>query len=75
MNLDLVKEVRDKATKKEESYKRKITKYYNKCVKNRQFQVGDLILCQAEAIGYIPRKLDPIWKGPFKVMRVALLGL
>lgn len=36
MNIDLIKEVRDEAMAKEESYKRKATEYYNKRVKNRQ---------------------------------------
>lgn len=36
-NLNLIKEAREEVIKKEESYKRKATKYYNKRVNNRHF--------------------------------------
>lgn len=35
MKLDLIKEAKDEATIKEESYKRKVTNYYNKRMKNK----------------------------------------
>ncbi|KAL0411669.1 UNVERIFIED_CONTAM: hypothetical protein Slati_3756600 [Sesamum latifolium] len=39
---------------------------YNKRVKSRSFQVGDLVLRRANALKPIG-KLDPIWEGPYKV--------
>lgn len=35
VNLDLVKELRGEVMGKEESYKGKVTKYYNRKVKNK----------------------------------------
>lgn len=29
------------------------------------------MLCQTEAAGLIPKKLDPTWEGPFRVVKVA----
>lgn len=71
MNLDMIEEIRKEASRREKNYKRKVVKYYNKRVKSRQFRVGDLVLCQVEATGHIPRKLDPIWEAPFRVTRIA----
>lgn len=47
MKLDLIVEVRNSAKVKEEGYKHKTTQYYNKRVKNKKFQAGDLVLCRA----------------------------
>lgn len=74
INLDLIKKVRNEAAVRDEAYKRKATKYYNKRVKNRQFHARDLVLRQIEVVGHIPRKLDPVWKGPFRVAKVAQAG-
>lgn len=67
MNLDLIEEVQNEVLAKEESYKRKATKYHTKRVKNRQLWVGDLVLRRAKTNGLVPRKLNPIWEGPFKI--------
>ncbi|KAL0402452.1 UNVERIFIED_CONTAM: hypothetical protein Slati_4275100 [Sesamum latifolium] len=42
---------------------------YNKRVKSRSFQVGDLVLRRADALKPIG-KLDPTWEGPYKVTSV-----
>ncbi|KAL0409491.1 UNVERIFIED_CONTAM: hypothetical protein Sradi_1883500 [Sesamum radiatum] len=42
---------------------------YNKRVKSRSFQVGDLVLQRADALKLIG-KLDPTWEGPYKVTSV-----
>ncbi|KAL0448325.1 UNVERIFIED_CONTAM: hypothetical protein Slati_1388900 [Sesamum latifolium] len=42
---------------------------YNKRVKSRSFQVGDLVLRRADALKPIG-KLDPTWEGPDKVTSV-----
>ncbi|KAL0290131.1 UNVERIFIED_CONTAM: hypothetical protein Sradi_7056700 [Sesamum radiatum] len=42
---------------------------YNKRVKSRSFQVGDLVLRRADALKPIG-KVDPTWEGPYKVTSV-----
>ena len=53
-NLDLVDEVRDQAAQRMTKYKQKITEYYNRRVKLKKFNIGDLIL----------RKVTPATKDP-----------
>ena len=43
-NLDLVDEVRDQATQRMAKYKQKIAEYYNRRVKLKKFNIGDLVL-------------------------------
>ncbi|KAL0461112.1 UNVERIFIED_CONTAM: hypothetical protein Slati_0738400 [Sesamum latifolium] len=47
---------------------------YNKRVKSRSFQVGDLVLRRVDALKPIG-KLDPTWEGPYKVKSVIGKGL
>ncbi|KAL0444274.1 UNVERIFIED_CONTAM: hypothetical protein Slati_2150100 [Sesamum latifolium] len=42
---------------------------YNKRVKSRSFQVGDLVLRRVDALKPTG-KLDPTWEGPYKVTSV-----
>ncbi|KAL2237242.1 UNVERIFIED_CONTAM: hypothetical protein Sindi_0915900 [Sesamum indicum] len=58
MNLDFVEEVREKAAIQAAVYRTKMAKVYNARVKPRNFQVGDLVMRKAEALGPIG-KLDP----------------
>ena len=44
VKLDCLDEVRDKASSKMTEYQRKMTEYYNKRVKLRQLDIGDLVL-------------------------------
>lgn len=37
INVDLIEEVRDEGLMKDESYKRKVAKYYKRIIKNKQF--------------------------------------
>ena len=43
-NLDLVDEVKDEAMKRMAKYKGAMARYYNKKVKVRRFNIGDLVL-------------------------------
>ena len=43
-NLDLVDEVRDQAAQRMAKYKQKIAEYYNRRVKLKKFNIGDLVL-------------------------------
>ena len=44
VNLDCLDEVRDKASSKMTKYQQKMAEYYNKRVKLRQLNIGDLVL-------------------------------
>ncbi|KAL0355344.1 UNVERIFIED_CONTAM: hypothetical protein Sradi_3981300 [Sesamum radiatum] len=67
-NLDLIEELREKAFLHVQRYKNIMISCYNRRVKSRSFQVGDLVLRRAEALKPIG-KLDPTWEGPYKVIR------
>ena len=54
LNLDGMDEVRDNASSKMTKYKKKMAKYYNKRVKLRRLDIGDLVL----------RKTTPATKDP-----------
>ena len=54
VNLDCLDESRDGASHKMAEYQQKMAKYYNKRVKLRQLNIGDLVLC----------KLTPATKDP-----------
>ncbi|KAL0453267.1 UNVERIFIED_CONTAM: hypothetical protein Slati_1304800 [Sesamum latifolium] len=68
-NLDLIEELRKKAFLRIQRYKNIMINFYNKRVKSRSFQVGDLVLRRADALKPIG-KLDPTWEGPYKVTSV-----
>ncbi|KAL0451607.1 UNVERIFIED_CONTAM: hypothetical protein Slati_1138800 [Sesamum latifolium] len=68
-NLDLIEELREKAFLRIQRYKNIMINSYNKRVKSRSFQVGDLVLRRADALKPID-KLDPTWEGPYKVTSV-----
>ena len=42
--MDLVDEVRDQAAQRMAKYKQKIAEYYNRRVKLKKFNIGDLVL-------------------------------
>ena len=44
LNLDYLDEVRDKASSRMTKYQQKMAQYYNKRVKLRQLDIGDLVL-------------------------------
>ncbi|KAL0313410.1 UNVERIFIED_CONTAM: hypothetical protein Sradi_5740300 [Sesamum radiatum] len=65
-NLDLIEELREKAFLRIQRYKNIMINSYNKRVKSRSFQVGDLVLRRSDALKPVG-KLDPIMEGPYKV--------
>ncbi|KAL0413149.1 UNVERIFIED_CONTAM: hypothetical protein Sradi_1516600 [Sesamum radiatum] len=65
-NLDLIEELREKAFLRIQGYKNIMINSYNKRVKTRSFQVGDLVLRRADALKPVG-KLDPVWEGPYKI--------
>ena len=44
LNLDCLDKVRDKASSRMAKFQQKMAEYYNKRVKLRQFDIGDLVL-------------------------------
>ncbi|GLT28343.1 hypothetical protein SLA2020_032830 [Shorea laevis] len=71
-NTDLVEEIREKSCLKNIAYQSLVTRLYNKRVRARQFQVGDLVLRKAgliNAYSYMG-KLAPNWEGPYVVVQI-----
>ncbi|XP_073019294.1 uncharacterized protein [Primulina eburnea] len=71
IELDLVKERRDQAVIRMEAYCRRVMKSYNKHVRSRDFQVGDLVMKKVKLVGDVG-KLEARWEGPFKVIQRGL---
>ncbi|KAL0355560.1 UNVERIFIED_CONTAM: hypothetical protein Sradi_4002900 [Sesamum radiatum] len=65
-SLDLIEELREKAFLRMQRYKNIMINSYNKRVKTRSFQVGDLVLRRADVLKPVG-KLDPAWKGPYNI--------
>ncbi|KAL0439204.1 UNVERIFIED_CONTAM: hypothetical protein Slati_2403400 [Sesamum latifolium] len=65
-NLDLIEELREKAFIRMQRYKNIMINSYNKRVRARSFQVGDLVLRRADTLKPVG-KLDPTWEGPYKI--------
>ncbi|KAL0291939.1 UNVERIFIED_CONTAM: hypothetical protein Sradi_7008700 [Sesamum radiatum] len=68
-NLDLIEKLREKAFLRIQRYNNIMINSYNRRVKSRSFQVGDLVLRRADALKPIG-KLDPTWERPYKVTSV-----
>ena len=66
-NLDYLDEVRDKTSSRMAKYQQKMAEYYNKRVKLRQHDIGDLVLCKVTMATKdpTPGKLGPTWEGPY----------
>ena len=63
-NLDLLEEIREDAGVKAAARQRSVAQHFNKQVKARSFEEGDLILrnCQASRPIGEQRKLSPTWE-------------
>ncbi|KAL0444481.1 UNVERIFIED_CONTAM: hypothetical protein Slati_2170800 [Sesamum latifolium] len=71
--MDLIEELREKAFLRMQRYKNIMISSYNKRVKPRGFQVGDLVLRRVDALKPVG-KLDPIWEGPYKITSIISKG-
>ena len=71
-NLDLLEEIREVAGVKTAARQRSVAQHFNKRVKARLFEEGDLVLrnCQASRPVGEQRKLSPTWEGPYLVTSV-----
>ncbi|GKV08871.1 hypothetical protein SLEP1_g20442 [Rubroshorea leprosula] len=75
-NLDLVEEVREMSRMRNMAHQSRVAKFYNKRVRARQFQVGDLVLRKAGLTNAHSRmgKLALNWEGPYIVISVKRPG-
>ncbi|GKV42983.1 hypothetical protein SLEP1_g50332 [Rubroshorea leprosula] len=75
-NLDLVEEVREMSRMRNMAHQSQVAKFYNKRVRARQFQVGDLVLRKAGLTNAHSHmgKLALNWEGPYIVVRVKRPG-
>ena len=76
VNLDCLDEVRDKASSKMTKYQLKMAEYYNKRVKLRRLDIGDLVLRKITTATKDPAqgKLGPTWEGPYRVVHYSRQG-
>ncbi|GAV87286.1 hypothetical protein CFOL_v3_30712 [Cephalotus follicularis] len=74
--LDLVDELRDKASIRVAAYQQRVSCYYNKMVNPRPLREGDLVLRNATIADptCTRGKLAPNWEGPYKVKNVLRPG-
>ena len=70
INLDCLDEVRDKASSRMTKHQQKMAEYYNKRVKLKRLDIGDLILRKVSTAtrDSTQGKLGPIWEGPYRVV-------
>jgi hypothetical protein len=72
-NIDEVTDKRVEALEEIEKDKRRVARAYNKKVKAKSFQVGDLVWKTILPIGSKSNKFgkrSPSWEGPYKVVKV-----
>ena len=76
LNLDCLDEVRDQASNKMTKYQLKMAEYYNKRVKLRRLDIGDLVLRKITTATKDPTqgKLGPTWEGPYRVVHYSRQG-
>ena len=76
VNLDYLDEVKDKASSRMTEYQWKMAEYYNKRVKLRQLDIGDLVLRKVTMTTKDPTqgKLGPTWEGPYRVVYYSRRG-
>ena len=76
LNLDFLDEVRDNASSKMTKYQKKMAEYYNKRVKFRRLDIGDLVLRKTTTATKNPTqgKLGPTWERPYRVIHYSRQG-
>ncbi|KAL0433293.1 UNVERIFIED_CONTAM: hypothetical protein Slati_2663600 [Sesamum latifolium] len=73
LDLDLIEEQREITRMRLKNYKRRIVRSYNSTVKERTFQVGELVL-QKIKVQRPVGKLEPKWEGPYKITEIRREG-
>ena len=76
MDLNLIEERRDLAMIRLASYQRQMKRGYDKNIKPRSFQIGDLMLRKvvANTRNLNDGKLGPNWEGPYKMVSFTGIG-
>ena len=76
INLDCLDEVREKASIKVMKNQQKMADYYNKRVKLRRLDIGDLALCKVTPAtrDSAQGKLGRTWEGPYQVIHYSRQG-
>ncbi|GKV02675.1 hypothetical protein SLEP1_g15073 [Rubroshorea leprosula] len=71
-NLDFVEEVREMSRIRNMAHQSRVAKFYNKRVRARQFQVGDLVIRKVGLTNAYSHmgKLAPNWEGPYMVISI-----
>ena len=68
-NLDHLEEIREEASVKAAARQRRVDQYFNKQVKAKIFEEGNLVLRNYRASRVVgeQKKLSPTWEGPYLV--------
>ena len=76
INLDCLDKVREKASIRVTKYQQKMADYYNKRVKLRRLDIGDLVLCKVTLAtrDSTQGKLGPTSEGPYRVIHYSRQG-
>ena len=69
-SLDSMEETREKANLRIAAYQQKVARYFNSRVKDRKFQVGDLVLRKVFIRDPAAGVLGPNWEGPYQIEQV-----
>jgi hypothetical protein len=67
--LDSIKEHRVVALIRHTRYEQQLRRYHNGNMRERSFNIGDLVLCRIQTTKGM-HKLSAPWEGPFIVMEV-----
>ena len=69
-------EVSNKASSRMTKYQQKMVEYYNKRVKLRRLDIGDLVLRKVTLATRVSTqgKLSPTWEGPYRVVHYSRQG-
>ncbi|KAJ4760216.1 Pol-polyprotein [Rhynchospora pubera] len=68
-DLETIYELREEARVKMEEYQRRMRRGFDRKVAPKHFQPGDWVLRKIEATGTQVGKLDPVWEGPFEIIK------
>ena len=76
INLDCLDEVREKTSIGMTKYQQKMAEYYNKRVKLRRLDIGDLVLRKVTTVtkDSAQGKLGPTWEEPYRVVHYSRQG-
>ncbi|KAL1201125.1 hypothetical protein V5N11_009743 [Cardamine amara subsp. amara] len=74
--LDDLEEIRDQALLRIQNYQQSAARYYNKKVRNRIFQEGDLVLRKVyENTKECDNKMGAKWEGPYSISKIVKPGV